>query len=408
MPRLAALRALGRATIGVTGIGGIAAVGSSMLECEGEAAATLYSQGVMPAIRLVDAELAHRVAILASKYKVTPRQRAPDPDVLKTALWGKEVDNPIGLAAGFDKDGEAMAGLMGVGFGLVEVGSVTPKPQPGNPKPRVFRLPEDGAVINRYGFNSCGHAAAAENLAGFRNFRDSSKEFSGRFLGVNLGKNKTSEDAAADYAAGVRELAQYADYLVVNVSSPNTPGLRALQEREQLRSLLRAVRKEMNALPKSTRRTTPLPLVLKVAPDLSDSQRADIAAVVLDERIDGLIVSNTTISREGLKGAAKGEAGGLSGKPLFEASTAVLADFYKRTKGKVTLIGAGGVSSGADAYAKIKAGASVVQLYTALAYDGPPLVPKIKRELAELLKADGYKSVKDAVGADTKKKSSWF
>ena len=218
-------------------------------------------------------------------------------------------------------------------------------------------------------------------------------------MGVNLGKNKTSTDAVADYVEGVRALGRYADYLVVNVSSPNTPGLRALQERNQLRDLVRAVRVAVDALPAPRP-----PLVIKVAPDLDERQRADVAAVALEEQLDGLIVSNTTIERPAsLKGAAAAEGGGLSGAPLLEPSTEVLRDLYRRTGGRVTLIGAGGIASGADAYAKIRAGASAVQLYTALVYEGPPLVPRIKRELAALLEADGYASVDEAVGADCKK-----
>lgn len=376
------------------------AYGVSQLDNDGDAAAWLYRHAIMPALRTVDAETAHRAGVLAARFGLAPKQRAADDAVLRTTLWGREVSNPVGLAAGFDKDGEAVSGLMAAGFGLVEIGSVTPLPQPGNPKPRIFRLPEDGAVINRYGFNSCGHTDAASHLGAFRG----GGARNGHLLGVNLGKNKTSPSAEDDYAAGVRAIGQFADYVVVNVSSPNTPGLRALQERQQLRSLLLAVRAAVDALPPSAcERGVRPPLVLKVAPDLSDAQRADIAAVALDKkvRLDGLIVSNTTVERPvSLRGASKAEAGGLSGAPLTLTSTAVLADFYRRTKGRVTLIGTGGVGSGADAYAKVRAGASAVQLYSALVFEGPPLVPRVKRELAELLKADGYASVAEAVGVD--------
>lgn len=407
------LRAASRlAASGVVAVSG-AALASSQLDCEGDAAAQMYGNILMPALRyILDGEQAHRAAILAAKMGLTPKQRTEDPPVLRTELFGRAVCNPIGLAAGFDKDGEAVAGLFGGGFGMVEIGSVTPKPQPGNPKPRVFRLPEDGAVINRYGFNSCGHDESKAHLTAFRQSSASQvASAKGQLLGINLGKNKTSEDADADYCAGVRALGSLADYLVVNVSSPNTPGLRNLQQRTQLASLLKAVLKERDAMPADANGKRP-PLLLKVAPDLTASQMDDIAAVALQEKVDGLIVSNTTISREGLTGAAKGETGGLSGKPLLEKSTQVLGELYQRTGGKVTIIGVGGVSCGKDAYAKIRAGASAVQLYTSLVYGGPPLVPKVKRELAELLKADGYACVTDAVGADHKSSkattSRWF
>jgi len=330
-----------------------------------------------------------------------PQQKRPDPGVLQTHLWGHVVDNPIGLAAGFDKDGEAIGNLLSMGFGSVEVGSITPKPQPGNPRPRVFRLEEDRAVINRYGFNSCGHDAAVARLS------LAAKTIpAGRLLGINLGKNKTSEDAAADYCAGVRSLGPFAGYLVINVSSPNTPGLRNLQGREELSHLLREVRKEVDNLPHPQP-----PLVLKMSPDVDKSECADIAEVALKARVDGIIVSNTTISRpESLKSKLKDEIGGLSGAPLMSRSTAVLQEMYKLTEGKITLIGVGGIDSGADAYEKIRAGASAVQLYTSLVYEGPTLVARIKRELAELLEKDGYVSVQDAVGADTRltRKKSWW
>jgi len=363
-------------------------MGCSLLDSGGPASAWLYSTAVMPLARLLDAETAHHLAVAAARLRLTPSQHDADPAVLRTRLWGRTLPNPLGLAAGFDKDGEAVGGLLRLGFALVEVGSVTPLPQEGNARPRVFRLEADRGVINRYGFNSAGHAACAAHLEGRARLAD-------RLVGVNLGKNKLSADAAADYVAGVRELGRHADYLVVNVSSPNTPGLRALQGKEELRQLLRAVRAAVDALPQP-----PPPLVLKIAPDLTEAERADIASVALSERVDGLIVSNTTVSREGLQSAARGEVGGLSGAPLFALSTRVLADMYKRTGGKLTLIGAGGVGSGKEAYAKIRAGASAVQLYTALAYEGPPLVARVKRELAELLEADGFESVEQAVGAD--------
>jgi dihydroorotate dehydrogenase len=311
------------------------------------------------------------------------RARADDA-VLATTLWGRRFPNPLGIAAGFDKHAEAPDALLSLGFGSVEIGSVTPLPQPGNPRPRVFRLVEDEAVINRYGFNSDGIEAVARRLI--------ARPRQG-IVGVNLGKNKETEDAATDYAKGAAALSRFADYLVVNVSSPNTPGLRALQGREALDALIARVQAAMPA-------PAP-PLLVKIAPDMTPEDLADVAQVALARGLAGVIVSNTTITRpETLRGASRGETGGLSGKPLFELSTAALGAMWHLTQGKVTLIGVGGVSSGADAYAKIRAGASLVQLYTALVFHGPALIGRIKRELAELLRRDGFASVADAVGAD--------
>lgn len=374
------------------GAAGVAVAGSiSVLDVESETSERIYRQLVRPALKLIDAESAHRAGVLASRFELTPKQRKPDQAVLRTSLWGHTLDNPIGLAAGFDKDAEAVPGLLAIGFGMVEVGSITPLPQPGNPRPRVFRLEEDRAVINRYGFNSLGHAVADVQLKAA-----AARVPQGRLLGVNLGKNKTSEDAAADYCAGVRALGRHAGYIVINVSSPNTPGLRNLQGKTQLSALLQAVRAEVDSLPLPRP-----PLVLKIAPDVTHAERVDIASVALAERVDGIIVSNTTVTRPAsLSSPHKAEAGGLSGSPLKELSTEVLRDMYRLTKGKVALVGVGGVSSGADAYAKIRAGASAVQIYTAMAFEGPTIVPRIKRELASLLEADGFKSVDEAVGAD--------
>lgn len=336
------------------------------------------------ALRCLDAEDAHRAAILALRAARPVLRAQPDDPILATRLWGLEFPNPVGLAAGFDKHAEAPDALLALGFGSVEIGSVTPRPQPGNPRPRVFRLPEDGAVINRYGFNSEGIAAVAARL----NARPR-----GGVLGVNLGKNKDSADAAEDYAAGAAALARFADYLVINVSSPNTPGLRALQDRAALDALVARVQA---ALPDH-----PPPLLVKIAPDMAAEDLADIAAVARARELAGIIVSNTTIARPAdLRGTARGETGGLSGRPLFASSTAVLRDMRRLTGGTIALIGVGGIASGADAYAKIRAGASLVQLYTALVYDGPGLVARIKRELAALLRRDGFTSLTQAVGAD--------
>lgn len=377
------------------------------------------------------------MGIWAAKAGFFPKETRPDPPSLSITVWGKHFPNPLGVAAGFDKNAEIAEQLLSLGFGFVEVGSITPLPQPGNPKPRCFRLESHNAVINRYGFNSHGVDSAEHRLAAFRARKvEKGEEFPIGLLGVNLGKNKTSPDAAADYSAGVLKLAKYADYLVINISSPNTPGLRALQSRAELENLIKAVqqaRKQAAHLdssatpsseaPRSAARPTSWwffskneststaddikhashpPLLVKIAPDLTEQDKIDIAAASLSLRVDGLIVSNTTIERPGsIPLHPHGhETGGLSGEPLFEPSTAVLRDMYRLTKGKIPIIGVGGVSSGRDAYEKIKAGASLVEVYTAFSYKGPSLVPKIKKELAALLHADGYKSVADAVGAD--------
>ncbi|KAL4429217.1 hypothetical protein ABPG77_010196 [Micractinium sp. CCAP 211/92] len=360
-----------------------------------------------PLVRLFDAETAHKIGILAAKLGFFPRETRPDPPSLRTVVWGREFPNPLGVAAGFDKDAEVVEPLLGLGFGFVEVGSITPLPQPGNPKPRAFRLPEFGAVINRYGFNSEGLDAARERLAAFRRRQaEQGAAFPGGMLGVNLGKNKTSEDAGADYSTGVTKLGEFADYLVINISSPNTPGLRSLQGRQELESLVRRVKQTRDGMKWDAR--GPPPLLVKIAPDLTEADMTDIAAVALEQGVDGLIVSNTTITRPGpiAEHPLGKEAGGLSGRPLFEMATEVLREMYTLTGGKLPIVGVGGVSSGADAYAKIRAGASLVELYSSFAYEGPKLVPRVKRELAALLERDGFASVAEAVGADHRREAA--
>ncbi|KAM2678385.1 hypothetical protein EV1_004810 [Malus domestica] len=370
---------------------------------------------VNPFFALLDAETAHSLAVLAAARGWVPREKRPDPSNLGLEVWGRKFSNPIGLAAGFDKNAEAVDGLLGLGFGFVEIGSVTPVPQEGNPKPRIFRLREELAIINRCGFNSEGIVAVAKRLGaqhGKRKLDETTiSSSSGEevkpggkagpgILGVNLGKNKTSEDASADYRQGVHTLSQYADYLVINVSSPNTPGLRMLQGRKQLKDLVKRVQGARDEM--QWGEEGPPPLLVKIAPDLSKEDLEDIAAVALALRLDGLIISNTTVSRpESVsKHLLASEAGGLSGKPLFDMSTNVLKEMYILTRGKIPLIGCGGISSGEDAYKKVRAGASLVQLYTAFAYGGPALIPQIKAELSECLERDGYKSISEAVGAD--------
>jgi dihydroorotate dehydrogenase len=344
-----------------------------------------------PMLRALPPERAHDLAIAALKRGLGPKLAGDDPDSLKLRAFGRDLANPVGLAAGFDKDAAAIGGLLDLGFGFVEVGTVTPEPQPGNPKPRIFRLPADRAIVNRLGFNSRGLDVADANLGRYR-------RTGGRgVVGVNLGMNKSSQDPLADYEAGLRRLSRYADYVTINVSSPNTPGLRALQGKDALAELLghlQAVRRELMA-------DAPPALMLKIAPDLSAQDRADIAEVALERKLDGLIVSNTTVARpDGLASPARAETGGLSGRPLFQPSTEMLAEMTRRTEGRLTMVGVGGVSSGADAYAKIRAGATLVQLYTALIYDGPAAVARIKCELAALLVRDGFATLAEARGLD--------
>ena len=340
----------------------------------------------LPLLRLLPAETAHGVTLSLLKAGLVPKQAPVRDPILASRHWGLDFPNPLGLAAGFDKNGEVPDAMLRQGFGFVEIGSVTPRPQPGNPKPRLFRLSEDRAVINRMGFNNHGLDAAAERLAARARHG---------VVGANLGKNKDTEDAASDYVLGVEALGPVADYLVINVSSPNTPGLRALQGRAPLEALIGRTREAVQNL------LAPKPLLLKIAPDLTEEDRRDIADVALASGLDGLIVSNTTIDRpSSLRSAHAKEGGGLSGAPLFEPSTKVLGEMYRLTGGKITLVGVGGIGSGEQAYVKIRAGASLLQLYSALVYGGPALVTAINRDLIRLLKQDGFSHIGEAVGAD--------
>ncbi len=340
-----------------------------------------------PLLGMIDPETSHKMAVAGLKNGLYPRPAPFEDPILESRLWGIDFTNPVGLAAGFDKNAEAVDALLGMGFGFVEVGSVTPRPQPGNPRPRLFRLSGDGAVINRMGFNNDGMDAVAQRLRGR----------GGGIVGVNLGKNKDTANAGDDYAAGIRVLAGLCDYVVINISSPNTPGLRALQERRQLHDLLESV---ISALGEYDDGKRP-PLLLKIAPDLGDEDKSDIVEVALELAIDGIIATNTTIERpDTLTSSHRGEGGGLSGRPLFTPSTRVLADIYRLSEGKIPLVGVGGISSAEDAYEKIRAGASLVQLYTGLIYHGPGLVNRIKRGLAERLRADGFSCLSEVVGAE--------
>ncbi|WP_029006641.1 quinone-dependent dihydroorotate dehydrogenase [Azorhizobium doebereinerae] len=346
-----------------------------------------------PLLPLISPERAHGLSIRALKKGLVPADRRPDSPILATRVWNIDFPNPIGLAAGFDKDAEIIDPLLSLGFGFVEVGSVTPRPQPGNPKPRLFRLDEDQGVINRFGFNSEGLAPFIYHLG-----RRRAAGLPG-IVGANVGKNKETEDASEDYVAGVSATCRLADYIVCNISSPNTPGLRLLQARAEMSALIgHALSARNESIPEVAARP---PLLVKVAPDLDDAALEAVAEVALELGVDGIIMGNTTLSRPAsLRSRDKGETGGLSGKPLFALSTERLGALYRIVRGRIPLVGVGGVSSGADAYAKIRAGADLVQIYSALVFHGPGLVPRIKADLAARLKADGFSHVAEAVGAD--------
>ncbi|MBL8555496.1 MAG: quinone-dependent dihydroorotate dehydrogenase [Phenylobacterium sp.] len=335
-------------------------------------------------LRGFDPEDAHGLALTGLKLGLGPRAPA-DPPILATELAGMPLPNPVGLAPGFDKNAEAFGPMLAAGFGFVECGTVTPKPQAGNPRPRLFRLAEDRAVINRMGFNNEGLEAFARRLA----------RRGGGVVGANLGANKDSEDRLADYTAGLRRLWGMASYFTINISSPNTPGLRALQTRAALDELLGRIVQTADALPQGVA----VPMFLKVAPDLEDAEIEAIAETVAAHGLAGVIVSNTTVARPPLRSRFAAEAGGLSGAPLMGPSTEVLRRFREAAGGRFALIGVGGIASGADAYAKIRAGACAVQLYSALVFEGPGLVTRIKRELAQRLQADGFRSVAEATAA---------
>jgi dihydroorotate dehydrogenase len=336
------------------------------------------------ALHRFDPEQAHGLALKALRSGVLPLPGPLSSERLRTNIAGLDLPNPVGLAAGFDKNATALKGLARVGFGFVEVGAATPRPQPGNAKPRLFRLSEDAAVINRFGFNNDGAEAIAARLA---------KRPKGMVFGLNLGANKDSTDRAQDFAKVLKISGAHVDFATVNVSSPNTEKLRDLQGAAALSALLAGVMDARSAL------VRPIPIFLKLAPDLSYDELAEIAAVAVASGVSAIIATNTTLSRDGLQSPHAGQTGGLSGAPLFEKSTRVLAQLSVLTEGKLPLIGVGGIGNGAQAYAKIKAGASAVQLYSALVYQGLGLIPKIVRDLDTLLANDGFKNVNDAVGS---------
>ncbi|WP_417230106.1 quinone-dependent dihydroorotate dehydrogenase [Brevundimonas sp.] len=333
-------------------------------------------------LRRMDPEIAHGLALRALAWVPLPAPPADDP-ILATTVAGLTLGNPVGLAAGLDKNGEVLRGLSRLGFGFIECGSVTPRPQDGNPKPRLFRLTEDRAVINRMGFNNAGLDAFADRLA---------HRPPQAVVGANLGANKDTEDKAADYVTGLRRLAGRADYFTINISSPNTPGLRALQGRAALDDLLGRIAE--------ARSPGGGPVFLKIAPDLSVAEIGMIVEATLAHGIDGLIVSNTTLDRpDSLRSPRKDEAGGLSGAPLKARARLALRAAAEAGAGRLPLIAVGGIDSGAEAYARIRAGAAAIQLYSALIYEGPGLVARIKRDLAARLRADGFSTVHEAIQA---------
>jgi dihydroorotate dehydrogenase len=340
------------------------------------------------ALQVLDPEDAHRTTIRLLAMGIGPRAAADDPP-LPTTLAGLALPNPVGLAPGFDKNAEVAGAMLAAGFGFVECGTVTPLPQAGNPRPRLFRLTEDHAVINRMGFNNVGLERFAANLA-----RPRSRSALGGVVGANIGANKDAADRIGDYVTGLKRLWGHADYFTVNVSSPNTPGLRALQTGAALAELMGRVAEARAGLAGAA------PIFLKVAPDLEEREVEEIAETAVQHRFDGIVVGNTTLSRPAdLASRWRGEAGGLSGTPLLALSTRVLGQFHAAARGRLALIGAGGIGSGADAYTKLRAGASAVQLYSNLVFEGPGLVTRIRRELAARLQADGFRSVAEAVGA---------
>lgn len=347
-----------------------------------------------PFLHKMDPESAHQMTLKALKTGMLPCPCKVNDPRLRVNLWNRKFPNPVGLAAGFDKNAEVVAPMFAMGFGFVEAGTVTPKPQEGNPRPRVFRETQNEAVINRMGFPNGGAENFRHNI---ERFLEHKPRPSG-IVGINIGMNKGVEDPAKDYCTLVRQLGNYADYLTVNISSPNTPGLRNLQARENLIPLLARITEERV---KTCGKDNPPPLLVKLAPDLNDAQIKDVAACLIEAQVDGIILGNTTLDRpEYLPANFYEQQGGLSGKPLTEKSTAVIRKFYNHTEGKLPIIGAGGISSAEDAYAKIRAGASLVQLYTALVFQGPQLVHDLLIGLSRLLEKDGLDHISKATGKD--------
>ncbi len=345
---------------------------------------------ILKLLKILPPEKSHQLTINLLKLNLNKIKKQVDDPVLNQRLLGIDFPNPVGLAAGFDKNAEVIVPMLNYGFGFVEVGTVTPKPQKGNNKPRIFRLKEDFAIINHLGFNNNGSLKVLEKLKSLY----TNKSFQG-VVGINIGKNKNSIDSVEDYLFCLQKLGGYGSYITINVSSPNTPGLRELQLRGQIENLVKKIKTRQ----KESELLIDKPIFIKISPDLDDEQLRDIALMSLANNIDGLIISNSTIKRpNSLNSSNKNEIGGLSGKPLFLDSTIVLKKMFVLTNGQIPLIGVGGVSTGSECYEKIKSGANLIQLYTSLIYQGPKVISKIKIELVDLIKTDGYKNIKEVVG----------
>jgi len=349
---------------------------------------------IRPGIFKIDPETAHGLTIKALKTGMIKPCSVAQSERLEQSIFGLKFDNPVGMAAGFDKNAEVIVPLLKLGFGFTEPGTVTPKPQGGNPRPRIFRDPSNNAVINRMGFPNGGVRQFKPNLDKARN--DPSRPDDG-IIGVNIGMNKGQQNPAEDYLSLIKDLAEQADYLTVNISSPNTPGLRDLQEKEPLTALLKQLMKRVRQVCPDY----PTPLLVKLAPDLTEKQQEEIAETLLENKVSGVILTNTTLDRpDTLPEKFASEKGGLSGAPVREKSTAVIKNFYKLTKGKLPIIGVGGIQTADHAYEKIKAGASLVQLYSGMIYEGPEIANNINRGLLDLLDQDGFNNISEAIGAD--------
>ena len=342
-------------------------------------------KAMRPLLHCINAEAAHGLTIKALKTGLGGRTKIASPANLAITCFGLNFENPLGLAAGFDKNAEVPDAMLGLGFGFVEAGTITPRPQAGNPRPRLFRLSEDQAVINRMGFNNEGHAAVLQRLQ--------RRKYKSGIVGVNIGANKDSTDRVSDYVAGINAFSDVASYFTVNISSPNTPGLRNLQSAAELRPLLKRLNEECKTQMRQ------VPMLLKIAPDLEADEMQAIAECCMNSAVDGVIISNTTISRPVLRSKNAHEAGGLSGQPLFDLSTRQLAKFYVLTEGKIPLVGAGGISSADQAWIKICAGASLLQLYSALVFQGPALVQEILDGLSRKISENGMTTLSEAIGS---------
>jgi dihydroorotate dehydrogenase len=354
-----------------------------------------FYQSIRPFLFRLEPEAAHSLTLTLLRKGLGPRIRPVVDPALRVTLWNRNFPNPVGLAAGFDKDAAAIGALFELGFGFIEAGTVTPKPQHGNPKPRVFRDARNEALINRMGFPNRGLNSFKDNIEKFL----SGKTRPAGLVGINIGMNKSQGEPARDYCLLIKQLAPFADYITVNISSPNTPGLRDLQQRDAFLALIGRIMEER----KASCGIDPPPLLVKLAPDLDEKQQEELAGAALLSGIDGLILTNTTRARtKKLSPHFAEQQGGLSGAPLKDRSTAIIRNFYKLTQGKLPLIGVGGISSGTDAYEKIRAGATLVQLYSGLVFKGPGVVRDINTELLECLRRDGFDHIGQAVGADHK------